>query len=97
MLERAPHTKDALVDTKGRGAIGTEFAHPVFNFAKPLSDPVGGTSKNQGRHHVKMEEPDPPPDAPEYILYTITGPATDYGFLPPALRPSTTFILSRTD
>ena len=74
MLERVPHTKDALVDAKGRPAIGAEFSHRVFNFAKPLSDPVGGTSKNQGRHHVKMEEPEPPPDAPEYILYTITGP-----------------------
>lgn len=74
MLERAPYTKDALVDVQGRPAFGNEFSHPVFNFAKPLSDPVGGTSKNKGRHHVKMSEPEPPPDAPEYVLYTISGP-----------------------
>ncbi len=74
MLERAPCTKDALVDAKGRPAMGSEFSHPVFNFAKPLSDPVGGTSKNNGRHHIKMSEPKPPSDAPEYVLYTISGP-----------------------
>ena len=74
MLERAPHTKDALVDAKGRPAIRSKYTHPVFNFAKPLSDPVGGTSRNKGRHHVKMSEPVPPPDAPEYVLYTISGP-----------------------
>ncbi|MDE0041450.1 MAG: phytanoyl-CoA dioxygenase, partial [Candidatus Poribacteria bacterium] len=74
LLERAPYTKDALVDAKGRPAFGSEFSHPVFNFAKPLSDPVGGTSKNKGRHHVKMSEPEIPPDAPEYVLYTISGP-----------------------
>ena len=74
MLERAPRTMGALVDAKGRAALGTEFPHPVFNFAKPLSDPVGGTLKNKGRHHVKMAEPEPPPDAPEYVLYTISGP-----------------------
>ena len=74
MLERAPHTKDALVDAKGRPAIGSKYTHPVFNFAKPLSDPVGGTSRNKGRHHIKMSEPEPPPDAPEYVLYTISGP-----------------------
>ncbi len=74
LLERAPHTKDALVDDKGRPAVGSEFSHPVFNFAKPLSDPVGGTTRNKGRHHVKMSEPEPPPEAPEYVLYTISGP-----------------------
>ncbi len=74
MLERAPYTRDALVDARGRPALGSDFTHPVFNFAKPLSDPVGGTSKNKGRHHVKMTEPEPPADAPEYVLYTISAP-----------------------
>ena len=74
ILERAPYTKDALLDANGKPAIGSDLTYPVFNFAKPLSDPVGGTSKNKGRHHVKMDEPEPPPDAPEYVLYTISGP-----------------------
>ena len=74
MLERAPYTKDALLDARGRPALGSDFTHPVFNFAKPLSDPVGGTSKNKGRHHVKMSEPNPPSDAPDYVLYTISAP-----------------------
>ena len=74
LLECVPYTKDALVDAKGRPAFGREFSHPVFSFAKPLSDPVGGTSRNKGRHHVKMSEPEPPADAPAYVLYTISGP-----------------------
>ena len=51
ILECAPYTQDALVDANGKPAIGSDLTYPVFNFAKPLSDPVGGTSKNKGRHH----------------------------------------------
>ena len=32
----------------------TQFALPSFRFEKPLSDPYGGTTKNKGRHPVKM-------------------------------------------
>ena len=73
-LDQAPHTKDARVDSKGRPALGTEFTRQPFNFAKPLSDPVGGTSKNNGRHPAKMTEPEPPADAPDFVISSISGP-----------------------
>jgi len=73
-LDRAPHTKDARVDSKGRPALGTKFTRQPFNFAKPLSDPVGGTSKNNGRHPAKMTEPEPPADAPDFVISSISGP-----------------------
>ena len=74
VLDRAPHTKDALVDSKGQPALGVEFSWPTFNFAKPLSDPVDGTSKNNGRHPAKMSELLPPADAPDFVVASIAGP-----------------------
>ena len=74
VLDRAPHTKDAEVDSEGRPAIGSEFTRSSFNFAKPLSDPVGGTSRNNGRHPAKMNEPTPPEDAPDFVITSISSP-----------------------
>ena len=73
-LDRAPHTKDAQVDSKGRPALGTEFTRQPFNFARPLSDPVGGTSANSGRHPARMTEPEPPADAPDFVISSISSP-----------------------
>ena len=74
VLDQAPYTKDAPVDSKGMPALGLEFARSSFNFAKPLSDPVGGTSRNNGRHPAKMNEPTPPADAPDFVISSISGP-----------------------
>ena len=51
-----------------------EFTRSSFNFAKPLSDPVGGTSRNNGRHPAKMNEPTPPEDAPDFVITSISSP-----------------------
>lgn len=59
MLDHAPAGPDAKLDAKGRPAFGSEFTRPPYRFAKPLSDPLGGTSKNKGRHPVKMHEAAP--------------------------------------
>ena len=74
VLDRAPYTKDAEVDSKGRPALGPEFARSSFNFAKPLSDPVGRTSSNNGRHPARMNEPAPPADAPDFVITSVSGP-----------------------
>ncbi len=71
---RAPHTKDALVDSMGRKALGADLARQPFRFVKPLSDPVGGTSSNNGRHPARMSEPEPPADAPDYVISNIAAP-----------------------
>lgn len=73
VFDRAPYTKDAVVDAKGRPALGIEFAKPPFSFAKPLSDPLGGTSLGRGRFPVKMSEPLPHDDAPDYVIAKIHG------------------------
>ncbi len=73
VLERAPVTKDATIDQQGRPALGSEFAIPTFLFVPPLSDPVGGTNKVHGRHPVKMTEPAPPANAPDYVVHMLFG------------------------
>ena len=72
VFDRAPYTKDVPVDAKGRPALGAEFTRPPFNFARPLSDPVGGTSQSHGRYQAKMSEPLPPDDAPDYVIRSIS-------------------------
>ena len=73
VIERAPITKDAKVDKYGRPALGVECHERSVTLVKPLSDPLGGTDANQGRHPVKMSEPKAPADAPEYVLQLLLG------------------------
>ena len=54
MLDHAPATPESQYDVRGRPAFGREFARPPYRFAKPLSDPLGGTAKNKGRHLLDM-------------------------------------------
>ena len=74
-FERAPYRKDATVDAQGRPALGVDLARPTFHFARPLSDPYGGTDLNSGRHPARMAEPPPPDDAPDYVISSISSPA----------------------
>jgi ectoine hydroxylase-related dioxygenase (phytanoyl-CoA dioxygenase family) len=73
MLEQAPVAPGAERDAQGRPAFGSEFVRPPYRFAKPLSDPLGGTGKNKGRHPVKMHEATPPSDAPAYVIELLSG------------------------
>ena len=73
MLDHAPAAPDAPRDASGRPAFGTGFIRPPYRFAKPLSDPLGGSGKNKGRHPVKMHEATPPDDAPAYIVELLSG------------------------
>ena len=73
VLRRAPAHPGAVLDKDGNLPIGSAYDRPSFSFAAPLSDPVGGTSKNKGRHPVKMLEPVPAADAPEFTIERIRG------------------------
>lgn len=73
VLSRAPVEPEAELDAAGRPALGPEFARYPYRFAKPLSDPLGGTSKNKGRHPVKMLNPTPGEDAPNWTIELLTG------------------------
>lgn len=72
VLDRAPVSRDALLDRHGRTAIATGTKQH-FRYAKPLSDPHGGTDSSHGRYPAKMSEPKPPQNAPTEVILTIGG------------------------
>lgn len=72
VLERAPYpTRKSPVDRSGRPALGLDMAAPPWQMAPPLSDPVGGTDRNNGRHPVKMNEPTAPDGAPAEVPFLV--------------------------
>jgi hypothetical protein len=73
IMARFPTGRDSPVDSKGRPALGADCEGPTLFWAKPLSDPFGGTELANGRHPVKMAEPKAAKDAPEEIVYLILG------------------------
>lgn len=73
ILERAPVTEGAAVDRHGRPALNADCEAPTLFWARPLSDPFGGTDLANGRHPAKMHEPAPAADAPDKAIYLILG------------------------
>jgi hypothetical protein len=70
---RLPVHKGAEVDAQGRPALGVGRKGLNLGWAKPLSDPVGGTKAARGRHPVKMFEPPAPAGAPADSVYILLG------------------------
>ena len=73
ILQRAPVTKGAEVDSLGRKALGVGCEARNISWVKPLSDPIGGTDVSHGRHPAKMNEPQPPAEAPEHVMQLVLG------------------------
>ena len=73
VMERAPAQTGSQLDSKGRPAISEKFERATFQFAKPLSDPMGATNSTGGRYPVKMTEFDAPAGAPEQVVLQISG------------------------
>ncbi|MEK9595020.1 MAG: phytanoyl-CoA dioxygenase family protein [Rhodospirillaceae bacterium] len=74
LLSRAPVGPDAKEDRFGNPAFNADCETRSINWVKPLSDPLGGTAANNGRHPSKMVEPLAPVGAPEYVVQVIHGP-----------------------
>ncbi len=73
ILDRAPAEPEVRLDRHGHPALNADREMFGFSLVRPLSDPVGGTQRNQGRHPAKMIEPTPPEDAPDYVLQVVSG------------------------
>jgi hypothetical protein len=73
ILDRLPAEPGAALDRQGRPALGADLAMPIAHWARPLSDPQGGTEKAMGRHPVKMFEPRPAAGLPEQVVFTVVG------------------------
>jgi len=73
IMERLPVRRGATLDRQGRPALAADNRAPILNWSRPLADPLGGTRAANGRHEVKMFEPQAASDAPEEIVYLILG------------------------
>jgi hypothetical protein len=73
ILDRLPAERGAAVDAKGRPALAIDCKAPTLLWSKPLGDPFGGTDLANGRHPVKMYEPQAAADAPKEVVYLILG------------------------
>lgn len=73
IVDRAPVTPDATVDRHGRPAMAADCKGRNYRLVRPLSDPLGGTAANHGRHQIKMAEPEIPEGAPEWVMQLILG------------------------
>ncbi|MFY0612004.1 MAG: phytanoyl-CoA dioxygenase family protein [Hyphomicrobiaceae bacterium] len=73
VIAGAPAVPDGDTTRDGRPSEGREFKKSPYRYAKPLSDPYGGTTKNKGRHPVAMVGPKPDQDAPEWTVQLLDG------------------------
>lgn len=73
VLSRAPVAPDATVDAQGRPVVDDGILKPAYKWARPLSDPVGGTSANNGRHPAAMLQPEPGAQAPAWTVELLDG------------------------
>jgi hypothetical protein len=66
-LARAPASPEAdKLRTDGR-------IKPPYRWARPLSDPLGGTTKNNGRHPVAMSQPTLGESGPKWTIELLDG------------------------
>ncbi|MBS0548187.1 MAG: phytanoyl-CoA dioxygenase family protein [Proteobacteria bacterium] len=73
ILDRLPAEKGAALDAKGRPALAADCQGPTLQWARPLSDPWGGTDAANGRHPVKMHEPQAAANLPREVVFLILG------------------------
>lgn len=63
----SPLTKD------GKPALGADCQAPNLIWSKPLGDPLGGTELANGRHQVKLFEPEVKETAPAQVPFLLLG------------------------
>lgn len=73
MRDNFPTTMGAVTDAKGRPALGAGNQAMALQWARPLSDPLGGSQIANGRHQVKLFEPKPADSAPEVTPVYLAG------------------------
>lgn len=68
-----PVAPESTVDADGRPALGSNSLTPHLVWSKPLGDPLGGTQLANGRHQVKMFEPEATADTPLASPFILLG------------------------
>lgn len=73
MKTQFPVAPDAKVNANGQPALGADCQAPNLIWSKPLGDPLGGTQIANGRHQVKLFEPEAAKDAPMASPFVLLG------------------------
>lgn len=73
MRARFPTGPESQVNAAGEPALGADAKALTLVWSKPLGDPLGGTELANGRHQVKMFEPEASEDAPQAAPFILLG------------------------
>lgn len=73
MRDRFPTGPDSEEDAQGNRALGADCKALTLVWSKPLGDPLGGTQLANGRHEVKMFEPEAVDGAPAASPFLLLG------------------------
>jgi len=73
MYKRFPTDSASMVNASGEPALGVGHKAPNLIWSKPLGDPLGGTAIANGRHQVKLFEPEAASDAPKEAPFVMLG------------------------
>lgn len=68
-----PTGPDSKVNHRGEPALGADNKALNLIWSKPLGDPLGGTKLANGRHEVKMFEPEAKADTPKSAPFLLLG------------------------
>lgn len=73
MRDKFPTGPDSDVNHRGEKALGAGNKALNLIWSKPLGDPLGGTSLANGRHQVKMFEPEAKSNTPAAAPFILLG------------------------
>ena len=73
LREQFPTGPESALNAKGEPAMNAESKSLTLVWSKPLGDPLGGTELANGRHQIKMFEPEAKEDAPLAVPLILLG------------------------
>jgi len=73
MRAQFPTGPESKVNAEGEPALGADAKALTLVWSKPLGDPLGGTALANGRHQVKMFEPEADAEAPLAAPFILLG------------------------
>ena len=73
LRQQFPTGPESTLNTKGEPAMNAESKSLTLVWSKPLGDPLGGTELANGRHQIKMFEPEAKEDAPMAVPLILLG------------------------
>ena len=73
LRENFPAGPETTLDTNGKPAFNANSKALTLVWSKPLGDPLGGTELANGRHQIKLFEPEAADDAPQAVPVILLG------------------------